>query len=336
MQEKIQSPQVLACYPSDCQSERIEFLGSAGGFSGAEFWRLTTARGKLCLRRWPAEHPSPERLGFIHAVLRHVAQQGIDYLPVPIVPEKREPMGFVQFDGHLWELTPWLPGRADYHQSPNPKKLRSILKALARFHQAASSFPMELPGKGPSSGAIRRRDRLRRLMAGHIEHIAEALARGGLPEIQQRARTVLEKFPRAADEVIALLDRVVEFEVPLQPCIRDIWHDHVLITGAQVTGIIDFGAMRVETVATDLARLLGSLVGDDQGQWQLGLAAYQSIRELSDEEMALVWALDKSTVLLGGLNWIEWIYCDGRRFENMQGVLHRLDSILARLQHLAP
>ena len=64
-------------YPTDCQPSHIEPLGSAGGMSGAQFWRITAPRGTLCLRRWPIEHPSPERLQFIHAVLRHAAASGI-------------------------------------------------------------------------------------------------------------------------------------------------------------------------------------------------------------------------------------------------------------------
>jgi hypothetical protein len=61
---------VLAQYASALQPLRSERLPS-GGFSGAQLWRLETVAGPLCLRRWPAEHPSAQRLTLIHNVLRH-------------------------------------------------------------------------------------------------------------------------------------------------------------------------------------------------------------------------------------------------------------------------
>src|SRR3990172_7008518 len=75
---------ILRCFPSNCQPTRVEPLGSVGGLSGAQFWRLVAPRGALGLRRWPIEHPTPDGLEFIHAVLRHAAQRGLQVLPVPI------------------------------------------------------------------------------------------------------------------------------------------------------------------------------------------------------------------------------------------------------------
>ena len=123
-------------------------------------------------------------------------------------------------------------------------------------------------------------------------------------------------------------------QVELQPCIRDVWHDHVLFQISSVSGIVDFGAMRAESIASDIARLLGSLVHDDMVGWHLGMSAYQSVRTLSDAESLLVTAFDRTTVLMGGLQWLEWIYCQGRQFEDREAVIARLDETLARLVHL--
>src|SRR5690606_11839002 len=121
-------------------SGSVEFLGSAGGFSGAQFWRFQSPAGRLCLRRWPVEHPNLERLQFIHAVLAHVHQRGFRLIPVPLPTQSGGT--YVQHAGHLWELTPWMPGRADYHNRPALQKLEAALRALAAFHQAAASFPL--------------------------------------------------------------------------------------------------------------------------------------------------------------------------------------------------
>jgi homoserine kinase type II len=132
--------------------------------------------------------------------------------------------------------------------------------------------------------------------------------------------------------------------LPLQPCIRDIWHDHVLFTGSRVTGLIDFGAVAIDTPATDIARLLGSLAdvtplpfreGPGEGSnepnvWHEGLTAYSAIRPLSEKESLAVTALDAAGPILAGCNWIRWIYSDRREFENRGQIYERFRRIVSR------
>lgn len=325
---------VLAAYPARWQPVSIENVQAAGSFSGARLWRLETLGAPLCLRRWPAEYPTQERLEFIQAVLWHVAQEGFKAVPVPI--ETRARIGYVRHDGHFWELAPWLPGRADFCNSPSPARLQAALRALAQFHGAAASFPLAEPPSMPSPGIVERAQRLDWLLAGGgLETIAAAVRPGEWPELAERAQALLPLFRRAAPRIALLLAEEKQLPVPIQPVIRDIWHEHVLFDHDDVTGLIDFGAMRPDNVATDLARLLGSLVGDDPSRWQSGLTAYETVRLLNVSERRLVTVFDQSSVLLGGLQWLEWIYVERREFANRAAVLGRLDTILARLQHLA-
>ena len=73
-------------------------------------------------------------------------------------------------------------------------------------------------------------------------------------------------------------------QVTAQPCIRDIWHDHVLYVGAEVSGFVDFGALRMDHVAADISRLVGSLVGDDPHRRAAALAAYAATSPLTDAD----------------------------------------------------
>ena len=109
----------------------------------------------------------------------------------------------------------------------------------------------------------------------------------------------------------------------------------MLFVDQQVSGIVDFGAVRPENVAADIARLLGSLAGDNANDWRRGLSAYQVVRQLSTDELTLVTAFDRSTVLMGGLQWLEWIYCQQRIFVNRGAVLSRIDEFLARMSSLS-
>lgn len=325
--------QVLSRYGPECQPTDVRPLGSAGGFSGAVFWQLHTPRGRLVLRRWPGGHPSPRRLDFIHAVLQHVASRGVDFVPVPVSTASRSSR--VSCDGHLWELAPWMPGRANFETDPSRQRLQAALRALATFHRAAEDFPLPTERSGPPPGVARRVERFNELLAGGLDRLAGSVNHTLWPELAERAVAWCDLFRLPADSVCRELESLHDARVPLQPCIRDVWHDHVLFTGGAVTGIVDFGAMRIDNVATDLARLLGSLARDRQAAWDAGLAAYEELRPLSRVERRLVQVLDRSAVLLSGLNWIEWVFLERREFDNRATILRRLDVGLQRLQRLA-
>ena len=256
---------VLANYPPDCQPTHIEPLGSAGGMSGAQFWRIVSSRGKFILRRWPTEHPSPERLRFIHAVLRHAATRGCGFLPLPVTTGRGQ--SFVEHAGHLWELAPWLPGTADYDRSPRLQKLRAAMRALALFHNATADFQFDAPIAatqwlaGAPPAPARHLTRLHELTPDQINDLSRSIRDTTWPDLAPLARHFVAALSRAVPHSIAQLEPLAHARLPLQPCLRDIWHDHVLFTGDEVTGLIDFGAIDIDTPATDIARLLGSLSG---------------------------------------------------------------------------
>ena len=76
--------------------------------------------------------------------------------------------------------------------------------------------------------------------------------------------------------------------VRVQPCLCDPWHDHVLFDGDAVSGLIDYGSVKIDHVAVDLARMHGDLAGDDAPLRAAGLNTYETIRRLSDVEHRLL------------------------------------------------
>ncbi len=324
---------VLRLYPDDCQPLAVEPLAWVGGFSGANLWRLLSPRGPLCLRRWPPDHPSPKRLEFIQAVLWHVDQEGFHHVPLPL--ETHHHHGYVRHAGHLWELTPWLPGTADYREKPSHARLHAALAALAGFHLAAASFPLPETGPTASPGILERVKRLEELLAGRARELGSAITDGDWPELAHRGRHLIALFAPVGQKLLPSLQRAAQLRVEIQPCIRDIWHAHVLFVDQQVSGIVDFGAVQPENVAADIARLLGSLAGDNASDWRRGLSAYQGVRPLSGDELTLLTAFDRSTVLMGGLQWLEWIYCQRLTFGSREAVLSRVDEFVSRLSVLS-
>jgi homoserine kinase type II len=119
---------------------------------------------------------------------------------------------------------------------------------------------------------------------------------------------------------------------PLQPCLCDVWHDHLLFEGETLTGIVDYGGVKLDHVAVDLARLLGSMAGDDRRLRSIGLQAYTRLRPFSPAEEELIRVLDETGTLLGMANWLKWLYRDGRFYEDRSAVARRLAALVERLE----
>ena len=306
-------------------SKSITEHKSGSGFSGATLWRVETDRGSFCLRRWPAGFRDQEKLLSTSRVLALAARNGCEFIPVPIIANDSVP--FVTADDCLWEMTPWMAGQANFNEAPSAVKLSSAMTALAKFHQVLESVQ--------SSPAVplsvsQRVDQLRTL-PNVLVNAARNSSAAPSDRIRELAIAASFKLPTRQTLLLQQAADLAQFSVRVQPVIRDIWHEHVLFTGDRVTGIVDFGAMRVDTVACDLARLLGSIRMGGQPPWQLGLQAYQQSRPLQKEELGLIPWLHETGVVLGLLNWIEWILVHQRQFPNWGAVAGRMEQLLAQL-----
>ena len=227
-----------------------------------------------------------------------------------------------------------MPGDVDRAMAASPTRIAAALKGLAEFHLASATFPLPGARLGPSPGLIERKERLERLLAGGLREIETALDDRFWPDLAERGRRYLARFRPVAPAIQSLLDDAVKVPAAWQPCLRDIWRQNVLFVGEEVSAILDFAAMRVDTVAADVARLIGSFAGDDRSLWEHALVAYRQTRPLTDAEQRLVAAFDRSGVLLTGISWLDWVFEERREFPNRLAVLERFDFALARLESL--
>lgn len=315
---------VLSHYRLDPQTVAVEAQGNRGGFSGARLWRCRHGLRRLCLRAWPAGGPSPERLDWAHGLMATAVRDGLSF--VPRVLSARSGNTWVDLDGRLWELTSWLPGVADFHASPTPARLGEACSALGRLHRCWGRFAA---ARGPCPAVERR-----------LRAVAEwqQLVRSGWRPRFEEAPAVDAWAGRAWRLASWWLERVPALLEPwrqpfaVQPCLCDVWHDHLLFEAERLTGLVDYGSVKQDNVAVDLARLLGSLVEDDRERWALGLTAYRSERLLSGEEEDLARVLDRTGVAIGASNWLRWCYHDGRRFDDVAAVVRRLAALVERME----
>ena len=335
---------ILSQYPG-LLAAHAKPLGNAGGFSGARFWQLTRNQETLCLRRWPMEHPPKQHLKWIHDLLAHVHRAGLHFVPVPVRNASRDTI--CHHRGYQWEVAPWMPGRADFREITSIDRRRTRLdnamKALAQWHNAASSLPPRQTNKCRSApGMLRRLKRFETLCGNASTTLRRAVHANPrqLPRsIVSTSNELLDAFT-GSNDLHCELRSAARLQVVLQPCIRDIWHDHVLFMNDEVSGFVDFGAARNAAREGDVARLLGSLTSfvDKQPErktmWSSGLDAYQATVDGEiDESLVRTW--HRANVSMSGLQWVEWLFLDARHFEDLDVVHDRMTGILSEQRKLS-
>jgi Ser/Thr protein kinase RdoA (MazF antagonist) len=300
-------------------------LGNRGGFSGARLWRAESLAGPICLRAWP-EGTTPARLTAIHQFMDQARQAGLAF--VPTVQRTKGGQTHVYHEGRCWDVTAWMPGTADFHARPSPERLANACTALAELHRAWAGPPRA----GPCPAVLRRLERIaewQALLSSGWRPDFESYAAAPWHRWTQRAWQVLQaRIPELPAKLAAWRD----VSLPLQPCLCDIWHDHVLYRGDEVTGLIDYGSVKTDHVAVDLARLLGSLVGDDESMRVVGLEAYGGVVRLAPFVPQLVGVLDETGTVLGVANWLVWLYHDDRTFSDAEAVSERLATLVERIE----
>lgn len=316
------------------RSNEIDCPEGAQGFSGTRVYRVRDGLNTYCLKCQPTSL-SVSKLLATHRLLARMFELGMTCIPVPC--QTRSGSSSVTTKEGVWQLEPWMPGRADYWAAPSDERLAAACHMLARWHRAAVAsaegngwFTTQASATAPV--VHERIQTLKWYLDGTLDQIERALIREPSATWRDLGIPLTTYVRRLAPTVLGELMSAACWEVPLQPVMRDIWHDHVLFTGNEVTGLIDFNAAQTDTIAADLSRLLGSLIGSSTEGWLCGLKAYEEIRPLSDTERRLIPILDQSNLLLSGLTWLKRRYIQNLNLESEDRIFERLRRILERLE----
>jgi Ser/Thr protein kinase RdoA (MazF antagonist) len=276
-------------------------------------------------------------LDWVHQLMTTAREEGLSFVPFPQRIRINASLGtsIVEWEGCAWEITDWMPGKADFHAQPTNKRLENVLKALAKLHRVWREHRFLRPKReGPCPAIARRlqaigdfhlcRESLSNIRFDHLPSV--------LQDLCQKAIRILPFWMEYAQSPLQNANRS---RVLLQYCLCDIWHDHVLFEGNKVRGIIDYGGVKIDHISVDLARLLGSLIPDQPDRVREALRMYQAFSKEETDWYELVDLLDWTGVVIGVFNWVRWLGIEKRKFDNLELVSKRMSHLQERLQRLA-
>lgn len=302
-----------------------EFLGNAGGFSGSQLWKIgTSIGGEFCLKKWPQQFIDQSRIQWIHDVLVFASANGCPEIIRPL--QSSSGKTFVVHDGCFWELSKWSDGIPLDDTATQPQ-IESAIAVLARFHQATARYFLNFD---TSSKVVEIRNQL--LALG--EKI-DSIERHDVTHKMLQSNDWLRfktKGHSIARDIAKFLIPFSTTKFPVQPVIRDMRPEHIFCSGNNVTGLIDFGAMRIDTIACDLARLFGGFFRDDAAKFNQAIETYSRYRNVYPFEREIVLPLNHAAVILGIANWASWIVVDNLQFDATQSVERRITFLFERFR----
>lgn len=209
--------------------------------------------------------------------------------------------------------------RNDYRKM-QVERVAAAMIALAQFHEATSTFPLPNEPVGCSEYACRRLDFWRRLPQSafseddfRLENGPQKKKPAAAVELRRRVQAMRDQELRLFlksfyPSLISQLEWASKAGVSIQPNIGNAHRRHLLFDCYGFSGIVDFKAMGADSVARDIASLLGSLAGNDTALWHYGLISYGGIRPLSTTERRMIAVLDLEQSLS-----TSWHYLDRLR-----------------------
>jgi Ser/Thr protein kinase RdoA (MazF antagonist) len=299
------------------------------GFSGVELFRVETSSGRYALRGWESSQEQRQRLEQAFAVTRFASEHGCgDFLSSAVPSRGGERL--VESHGRLWQLSRWLEGKPDFNAAPTPNKLRGALRSLAKFHQTTARYE----SRQGCCNAVPCRLVECRAVANYLQLLQEPIQREPNAELQ---RTAWELWQRVSFRSPGLFERgqpLGKLNFLVRPVFGDLWHENVLFHGDYFSGFVDYTSIRVDAVSVDLARVLGSLKLEGRVPWAAGIEAYEEVSPLTDDEKKILPWLHESGLVLGGLNWLQWIFVHRMQFSQPKAVLQRMREVSKQLLEL--
>ncbi|MDM4014149.1 phosphotransferase [Roseiconus lacunae] len=319
-----------------------------GGLSGGTVFRCierkhfvglsdpAIAAPSFALKCWPAG-TSIRRVTQIHRVVSELANRN------PIVPQYRRALNgqtlVADQDNRLWELATWMKGQPIVPEADSTL-IQQGARAIGLVHRTLrelETWPSPSGTLSPSAAVAERLDRVGAVSVRLGACLASNLA-GSVPQelcwrVSDACHVLRLHWERKFQQIGAELGEFRGVDLPQHWILRDVHQEHLLFDAGQVTGIIDFDAMRVDSPLVDFARWLGSF----QCFWQApAQIAEQTLAECSPgtpfpalpaTSSKLLVAIARASLWISLANWVVWLIDESRQFPDLDRVQRRLGRL---------
>lgn len=279
------------------QAQQIQQINS--GLSNSPVWRVRSEHQNYCLKAW-GQSVQPNRLRAVQSWVNFLGES-IEFVPRIIAADCGDP--FMSCGDSLWELTTWLPGHSLGSESITIELGTAAIEAVAQVHECSKRFQIQCD---TSQAVLTRIDLLRQALGQYDIWLATVVKNPGLaPSCLELAKQTMAMLSFDGPQ---LLRRLQQFLNPVQQywVVRDLHADHILFADQKITGLIDFGAARIDEPLIDIVRLLGSwLPKNAHCRHQL---ADDYCRQMGmDFNLARFQVLDQTSTLLSSVQWFKWL-----------------------------
>jgi homoserine kinase type II len=247
--------------------------GIAEGVENSNFL-IVTEKGTFILTLYE-KRVHEEDLPYFLGLMEHIASTGFT-CPTPV--HARDGIALRKLAGRPAAVVTFLTGM--WPRRISPTHCAALGKALAEFHQAGADFDMERPNNLSIGGWRPLADRIDPTAANQVQ-----------PKLAADIATELD-----------FLEANWPASLPRGTIHADLFPDNVFFDLDKLTGFIDFYFACTDALAYDIAICLNAWCFDPDGAFMPAhgralLRAYQSVRKLSDAEIAALPILARGAAL---------------------------------------
>ena len=261
----------------------FSLLSRNRGLSDSVVYKVNSSDGVFALKSYDPSALSS--LKNAHAFLDQTRKN--KFVLFPLILRNKENATVVYHDGFYWDLSSWIPGNIPDCSIFN---LIQCINKLGRFHIAISS---EQSGFGIMPAMECRKIEINSFSISAINFSAI----GFLPLFN------LIDLLKWIKQEVGILMVSPNPSVKTQYCWGDARRENILFNGSEISGFIDYCAIRNDCREVDVSRMISSFAGDDYLMWTNALNAYS---ETSEINYLVCRKLDILGTIVSLYRWLKW------------------------------
>lgn len=261
----------------------FSLLSRNRGLSDSVVYKVNSSDGVFALKSY-----DPSALCSLknaHAFLDQTRKN--KFVLFPLIHRNKENATVVYHDGFYWDLSSWIPGNIP---DCSIFKLVQCVNKLAQFHIAVGA---EQSGFGIMPAMECRKIEINSFSISAINFSAI----GFLPLFN------LIELLKWIKQEVGILMVSPNPSVKTQYCWGDARRENILFNGSDISGFIDYCAIRNDCREVDVSRMISSFAGDDYLMWTNALNAYS---ETSEINYLVCRKLDILGTIVSLYRWLKW------------------------------